>query len=119
MVEGCLAWQRSGLQAPAGVRAATDSYLTAEDSVSTWLDECCKLAADAWAPRDVLFASWKAWADRTGEKAGSRREFLDALRSRFGEHKRDGARGFQGVRLLMPTVLGPAPASPLPPLPRV
>ncbi len=102
LIEGCLAWQRNGLQAPATVRAATDSYMSSVDATGTWLDDCCVQGPDAWATRDTLYSSWTAWATRAGERVGSRAEFLEALRNRFEEAGRKGVRGFRGVELKPP-----------------
>jgi len=42
MMQRCLIWQREGLAPPGAVRAATDEYLEAEDSLGAWLGECCQ-----------------------------------------------------------------------------
>ncbi|MBR0793966.1 bifunctional DNA primase/polymerase [Bradyrhizobium jicamae] len=100
MIEGCLAWQRNGLQAPAAVRVATDEYLSSQDALATWMDERCEKAPDAWAGRTGLFASWSAWALGAREPIGNANEFYQALSNKgFPEHKRDGTRGFKGIRL--------------------
>ena len=41
MIDGCIAWQKTGLCPPATVSEATADYLDAEDTVSAWIDECC------------------------------------------------------------------------------
>src|SRR5262245_43597188 len=41
MIQGCLEWQRSGLEPPEVVKNATAAYLEAEDVIATWIDECC------------------------------------------------------------------------------
>jgi putative DNA primase/helicase len=114
LIEGCLAWQRGGLQPPAAVRAATDEYLSSEDVLGSWLDDRCDLAAGAWASRNDLFGSWTRWAEGSREFVGTQKQFLDAMRQHgFEEGKREGNRGFRGVRLRPP----PSPKTPLPPLP--
>jgi putative DNA primase/helicase len=111
LVEGCLAWQRSGLQPPAAVRAATEEYLTSEDVLGSWLDERCDVAAGHWAPRDALFESWSGWANHAREFVGTAKQFYEAMRQHeFEEGKREGVRGFRGVQL--------KPAPPMPPFPR-
>lgn len=40
MMEGCLTWQRQGLQPRAAIRSATEDYLEGEDAVS-WPDGRC------------------------------------------------------------------------------
>jgi putative DNA primase/helicase len=100
LVEGCLAWQRDGLQPPAAVRAATDEYLSSEDVLGSWLDEKCDLENDAWAPRQDLFMSWSGWANSAREFVGTQKQFLEAMRQHgFEEGGRNGVRGFRGVRV--------------------
>jgi putative DNA primase/helicase len=103
MVEGCLEWQRIGLAPPDAVTAATAAYLEAQDSIAAWLDECCDRDPSAWERSQTLFASWKAWAERSGHFAGDAKTFRDRIERRDGiEHKlQPGTKraGFQGVRL--------------------
>lgn len=70
-IDGCLAWQREGLAPPASVREATADYPAAEDALERWLDDCCTLDRNAWESSADLWASWKAWAERTGELVGN------------------------------------------------
>jgi P4 family phage/plasmid primase-like protien len=101
MIEGCLEWQRSGLQTPSKVTAATDEYLSDEDAISSWLEDKCERGADYQTSRTELFASWQLWAEKAREPIGTMRQFLDALRTReFEEYKLNKVRGFQGLRLL-------------------
>jgi putative DNA primase/helicase len=41
MVEGCIDWQRRGLDPPEAVTAATAAYLEAEDAMAAWIEDCC------------------------------------------------------------------------------
>ena len=100
LIEGCLAWQRNGLQPPAAVRAATEEYLSGEDALSTWLDERCERTADGWASRQDLFGSWQRWAEAAREPVGSLKQFIAAMRQQdMEEHKSVGVRGFRGIRI--------------------
>src|SRR5262249_15351984 len=93
MIEGCAAWQRIGLSPPSAVLDATAAYLEAEDAHAAWLEECCVRDAEAWESRAALFASWGAWADRTGEHKGTRKTFIQAMESRgVASRKRKGER---------------------------
>jgi putative DNA primase/helicase len=97
-IDGCLAWQKHGLSPPEVVRAATADYLEGEDAISAWIDECCERSG--FEPTEQLFSSWKAWTDRSGEYAGSRKRFREQLESRGFEQARPGnRRGFGGLRL--------------------
>jgi putative DNA primase/helicase len=102
MIDGCLAWQRHGLQPPDVVRAATDAYLTAEDAISLWLEECAEIQPDAWEATGSLFASWRRWTERSGEFTGTQKRFAQILQERGFEAKRQGGtglRGYRGIRL--------------------
>jgi putative DNA primase/helicase len=101
MIDGCLEWQRDGLNPPAIVREATAAYLAAEDALAQWLDECCACDA-AYAERSgALFASWKALADAAGEYAGSQKRFSQSLEDRGFARDRggEGERLFRGLTL--------------------
>ena len=99
-IEGCLKWQAIGLNPPAAVRDATAEYLDAEDTINLWLEEHCVREPNAWTPSSVLFASWKAHAERCGEPEGSQRRFVQMLEAKGFESKRTNkGRGVAGIRL--------------------
>ncbi len=100
-IDGCLEWQRQGLNPPEVVRQATRDYLDSEDAVSLWIEECADLDANAWEPVSALFASWKRWAEAAGEFVGSQKRFSSVLQERGFEAKRGtgGPRGYLGLRL--------------------
>jgi putative DNA primase/helicase len=102
MVEGCLAWQREGLNAPASVVAATEEYLQGEDAILTWLSERCVRDANARVEADQLFGSWAVWAKVAGEPIGTKKEFYGAMRQHKFEDKRDnkGKRHFHGLDVI-------------------
>ncbi len=41
LIEGCLDWQKNGLQRPKVVTEATDSYFAQQDSVQQFIDDRC------------------------------------------------------------------------------
>jgi P4 family phage/plasmid primase-like protien len=99
-VDGCRAWQTTGLKPPAAVAAATDEYFAAEDALGRWLDEACDRAGNLSETSSTLFAAWKIWAEANGEFVGSIKRFSENLSSRGFEHYRDRrARGFRGLAL--------------------
>jgi putative DNA primase/helicase len=107
-IDGCVEWYEKGLSAPQAVVDATAKYLEAEDGINTWIEECCERDHRAWTGSAALYASWKAWADRSGENAGSMKAFVQHLEIRGFEPQRrriDGGeasprpRGFTGLRI--------------------
>ncbi len=101
-IEGCLAWQRDGLQPPDTVRLATDEYLEQEDSVGMWLTEACLTAPNAWSPSADLWRSWEQWANQRGEFVGSQKRLAEWLVARGFVPAKDRSgsrRGFRGLNL--------------------
>jgi putative DNA primase/helicase len=81
-VEGCLAWQRDGLAAPAAVTSATAAYLEAEDATGAWMNERCEEESGAVERSNVLYSSWKDWAEKAGEPIGSQKKLSQKLEDR-------------------------------------
>ena len=105
MVEGCLVWQRDGLNPPAAVREATAAYLENEDLFVQWLAEACEVDvgnSHKWEPIGVLYELWRASAEKAGEKAGSKKAFSETMQGRgFVACQRGHAktRCLEGLRL--------------------
>jgi len=78
-IDGCLEWQRIGLNPPACVLSATEEYLESEDSLGRWIQDECQLNPNTRAATDELYQSWKAWGEKCGEHIGSMRKFSDDL----------------------------------------
>jgi putative DNA primase/helicase len=103
MIEGCMQWQQMGLAPPKAVTSATDAYMEAEDALTAWIEEQCIRDPQAWERTTALYAAWKAWADKSGEYAGSMKRFSQTLEKRDGvtyERDRQMGRGFRGLRLV-------------------
>lgn len=109
MIDGAVAWSQHKLQAPERVRAATEEYLASEDSISTWMAECCQVAPGERDTSARLFASWKAWAERAGEFAMNQKRFVQVLRDRgFESYRTSATRGFVGLSVIW-SAMGEAP----------
>jgi putative DNA primase/helicase len=87
-VEGCLEWQREGLQAPDEVRKATRDYRAEMDVIAAFIDEECVVAEHATATAKALYAAYKTWCEDNGEKPESQRSFGGRLRERGYESGR-------------------------------
>lgn len=100
MVEGCLAWQAEGLNAPESVQAATGEYFEAEDTLGMWMEECCLLGEYRQERSGVLFQSWAKWAKAAGENPGTTKRFTQSLISRgYSSKKSNGYPTFAGIAL--------------------
>jgi putative DNA primase/helicase len=102
MVDGCLEWQRRGLEPPQSVRAATDQYRAESDPIADFLRDRCATGPELIARAGELYLAYQSWAVKQGLKE---REQLSA--TRFGrlmgqrfpkDSDRDGT-FYQGVAL--------------------
>ena len=101
MIEGAVEWGLMGLRPPEAVRNATAEYLSGEDALARWIDECCVTGTNFTAISAALYANWKAWCERTGEYAGSMRRFVQNLEARSYErwsHPATRRMGFRGIQ---------------------
>jgi P4 family phage/plasmid primase-like protien len=83
VVEGCLAWQREGLNEPVEVRDATDEYRSDMDLLQQFIEDCCIVDPDAEAPATPLHQQYVEWCHDVGEKQPlKQRAFGGRLRDR-------------------------------------
>jgi phage/plasmid-associated DNA primase len=101
MIDGCLEWQKYGLNSPKSVRKASDDYLAAEDVLGQWLEERCVISAKIDFTRSsILYSDWRTWCERGGLPPGSSKAFSQRLSERGLEHDRKTAgAGFVGIGL--------------------
>src|SRR5207244_3213519 len=72
-VDGCLAWQRDGLDVPDVVETSTAEYRATQDPIGDFLADCCVLDPGAWVTAAALWAAYEGWAKGNGEPVASRR----------------------------------------------
>jgi putative DNA primase/helicase len=101
LIDGCLAWQREGLDPPRSVREASEDYLNAEDVLAQWLEERCVLGPKVGFTRTgALYADWRRWCERGGLPVGSVKAFSQRLSERgHARDRRSDASGFVGLGL--------------------
>lgn len=103
-IEGCLMWQREGLNPPKSIVAATTEYFDDEDPIGQWLRERVAIDAEAGFIRSGdLYDDYGEWCGENGEYRRSAKALTQILMSRGFKRARQGgtgARGFVGVRLL-------------------
>jgi putative DNA primase/helicase len=103
-IEGCLEWQRQGLNPPRSVREASEEYLNAEDVLGQWLEERCRVAPEVpYTLVDALYADWCTWCEGGRLPTGSKKAFSQALGERgFERTTQRGRAAFRGIGLLEP-----------------
>jgi P4 family phage/plasmid primase-like protien len=104
LIDGCLEWQRSGLQPPDAVLEATEDYFADSDPLGQWLAEVTVPAgADEWVPLKSLFDSWREWCGGRGEYVGKTQQLSQKLltkRYRKRQHPRTRTVEFAGLQLV-------------------
>lgn len=99
-VEGCLEYQRRGLDAPDAVMVATETYRRESDIFGEFLDERCTVEYRRFVSSDALYESYREWAKAAGEDPITKTAFGRKLTERgFDRGKQGGHRGWLGIAL--------------------
>jgi putative DNA primase/helicase len=103
MIEGCLAWQKRGIDPPEAVILANAAYFTAEDTLARWIEDCCILDPNLQLEPSVLRRSFNEWARAADEETMSERDFSQAIGRfkgwRLTQLKSNGKRWIRGLGL--------------------
>jgi putative DNA primase/helicase len=101
-VEGCLMWQRDGLNPPDIVRAATEEYKREMDVLAEFIEDRCYLNATARATSAAMRKEYLDWCESNGEKYPIyQREFKAEMERRGIIYKRtSNTRYYLGIGLL-------------------
>jgi putative DNA primase/helicase len=98
-VEGCLAWQREGLETPDAVTDATGEYKADQDVLGGFLAEACLVGLAYKVKASSLYASYRAWADTAGEYIENQRTFGRHMTERGFQRGTNNGVWYQGVAL--------------------
>ena len=82
MVEGCLAWQKHGLQPPAKVTLATDEYREEMDVLADFMEERCFRGEQHTVGQKDLYLAYADWCEDLRQKAQNYRLFNRQLKER-------------------------------------
>lgn len=91
---------RGRFAVPVSVRQAGTAYREYADPVAGFLAEECAEDEAAWTARSELYRVYRSWAERAGRRPLADRSFYAHLpRLGFAPAKRQGVRGFRGLRV--------------------
>jgi len=101
LVQGCLNWQRNGLQEPEIVRAYTAEYRAENDLLREWIEDCARLDPAAVTLSSRLLISYARWAEENGREPLTANQLAATLLEHGFEPSRvhGGRRGWRGLRL--------------------
>jgi len=103
MIEGCISWQREGLNPPLSVLKATNEYLDDQDSLGRWLSDECIQGEGLFTSSKDLHAAYSKWCEETKESGLKLRQFVMQLKGRgfvsFQDSRAAGRRSLKGLAL--------------------
>lgn len=68
LIEGCLLWQKEGLDDPEAVKAAVDQYRQDQDEIGRFLKEKTRNNPNQGVHHQNMFRAYTVWADEQGMK---------------------------------------------------
>ena len=101
LVQGCLEWQRRGLDVPDRVLDYTAEYRAENDALAEWLDDECDLGPEHWTATRELRDAYEHWCTAAGANPinlnGAWGNALKSHGCNSGKH--GGQRGWNGIRV--------------------
>ena len=82
VMEGCAAWQESGLQPPEKVTLATDEYREEMDVLAEFMEERCILGAGQRVPQKEFYLSYVEWCEELQQRPQNYRLFNRQMKER-------------------------------------
>lgn len=96
-VQGCLTWQKNGLQTPEEVKSATNDYQGDMDTIGAFLGECCILTPEVRSKASDLYEVYKKWCEAGGEYALNQRSFGLRLTEKGLERVKSSGNHWKGI----------------------
>jgi putative DNA primase/helicase len=97
LVQGCLEWQRRGLDVPAAITQVTRTYREDMDPLKSFIESMCTLEPAAWVTTGMLRTAYEAWCRENGERPVAGKAWGQRLRARGCHPEKRGARGWTGI----------------------
>ena len=98
-IDGCLLWQRDGLNPPPAVMAATAEYREEQDALAEFLASECVIHEKAKVSAKDLYAAYVRWCEGSGEEPLKQRTFGTRLTERGLDKKKVSVVVYFGIGL--------------------
>jgi len=100
VVEGCLLWQKQGLDPPAAILNAKIKYRRREDILMDFIDGCCVLDPETTTGSSHLFTVFEAWWKlNVSKNPPKQKSFGNLMGKKFEKDKIGGIYRYFGLRL--------------------
>lgn len=90
LIQGCLAWQQRGLDAPKAVEVASSEYRSENDVMGQFIESECYVNPGIKTRFSDLYEAFVKWCDENGENAMNRKKAGQLLQERFEKFKNSG-----------------------------
>jgi putative DNA primase/helicase len=101
-VRGCLAWQKHGLEPPAAVSNATQTYEHDSNPLAAFLEEDCLVDDTAEIGASEVYAHYQRWAQRNSRETLSLTMFGSKMKQRFERLSTRHGNVYRGVTVRRP-----------------
>ena len=99
-VEGCLAWQKEGLEPPKEVEVATSAYRVEKDNLIEFLKEACVKNPQASVKSSDFYANYQTWCIGNDKTTLGKKNFAESLRNKgFKKVKMQGMQQWIGIEM--------------------
>ncbi len=97
-VEGCLMWQKEGLNPPQSIQQATMEYRQEMDVIGSFIEQCCETGPGKIIGATELFKAYDKWAKEMNEHSFTQTQFGKKIADKFQKEKKQRVR-YLGIDL--------------------
>lgn len=98
-VDGCLKWQREGLEMPQSIKKATEEYKSEMDVITAFIEECCVLGEGESVKAKELYQAYKKWAIENEQFLMSNTKFGREISIKYMKVRDMYGIKYQGIKL--------------------
>jgi putative DNA primase/helicase len=99
-VQGCLEWQKHGLNEPQAMKKHHEEYRTESDAISDFLTDECVVGEGGEVGSSALYKRYSKWSRQRGEKPLATNSLAGRLKKHgLKQFRRAGWRGWTGLHL--------------------
>lgn len=98
-LEGCLLWQKEGLELPEKIKQSNQQYRSEMDITDAFIEDCCEVGEGFEIGGGELYEKYKQWANANGQYDVGSVEFGKRMKKKFTWKRSNGTK-YIGIGLL-------------------
>lgn len=98
-VDGCLKWQKYGLQTPEIIKSASKGYREEMDVINQFINERCEVAIGFSTKAGDLYKNYSEWAKENNQYVMSSTKFGTEMRDKFNKKRVTSGYVYEGIQL--------------------